>query len=446
MSKESRQDNQASLETSQGELNALIFTSKTDYEQLPYRRKTAIDTYLSRAVEHVPFYSMQKDKYTSIDCGNFYKLPLVFQDDLLKDPYLFVPKGSRPVQLTSSGGTYGKRKILFRTTEDMKKSAVTAASMFSFTGVNEGDIVAIMQPFDLWNIGHIGMQAFKRIGALSVPLGLSTKEDEILDILAFTKATVLYGTPSKVISLVTTSESKGLLSDLKISKVLCAGEPILEDHRQLIKKLWGAEIFGIYGSEETDGIGAECEVHNGYHVLDKNQLFEILDPETLLPAEKHEGVLAVTNVGYTGTILMRYLLGDRVQLDTDTCSCGEKSIRIRPRGRLEETIWLYAGTKVTVRSIEELMSNLIGRVPPYQIVVEQETHKDVLTIKINSESNIVLADKIIQEMRHVSQDMRECVDSGRVVVACELDPDPSIFESTIRGKVPKIIYKRKGDR
>lgn len=423
-----------------------IIYSVGSYETIDPEKAKFIDKYLSTSVAEVPYYLTHKDQYPGISHSNLYKYPLLFANDLLQDPYQFVSPNSPVTQMSSSGGTYGKRKLLFRTETDAAKSIDTAVSMFSLSGITKKDIVAIMQPFDLWNIGHLGMSAFKEIGALSIPLGLSIKEEDILDLLAFTKASVLYGTPSKIISLAMFGEQKQISNELNISKVLCAGEPITVEQREIIKKIWGAEIFGIYGSEETDGIGAECSSHSGYHLMDKNMIIEILNPETLVPAEKPEGVIAATKVGYNGTTLIRYLLGDKVQLDESPCECGVKSPRIKPRGRLEETIWLFAGTKVSLHSVDEMMSGVFGKLPIYQLKVEQQNNKDILVIRILGEESKGLREIFNREIRKISQDLTACLDSGRIEVQLSLCPELSIFESTVRGKLPKVIYKREGAR
>ncbi len=266
-----------------------LLTSEKDYKNLNLKTGKFLINYMKFAVDEVPFYSKFKDKLRDIDYKNFFEFPITYEHDLVNNSSSFVAKNSQLVQLASSGGTYGKRKLIFRTNNDIQKSVKTAVSMFLCGGINPKDKIAILQPFDLWNIGHIALLTFRKMGVLSIPIGLSMDNEAILDILAVTQCNIVYGTPSKIMTLAKLNKKVELT--LKINKVFCAGEPILDVHRENIKKIWNAEIYGIYGSEETDGIGVECDYHYGYHILDENLVIEILNPETLLPAEENKGAL-----------------------------------------------------------------------------------------------------------------------------------------------------------
>jgi len=418
----------------------ILLVSKNDYKNLDLKIGKLLGNYIKFAVDTVPFYSKFKNKLRDIDYKNFFEFPITYEHDLINDPFSFVAKNSRLVQLASSGGTYGKRKLIFRTNNDIQKSVKTAVSMFLCGGIKPKDKIAILQPFDLWNIGHIALLTFRRIGALSVPIGLSVDNEGVLNILATTKCNIIYGTPSKVTTIAELSKKLDLT--LEIDKVFCAGEPILQVHRENIKNIWNAEIYGIYGSEETDGIGAECDYHCGYHIFDESLLIEILNPETLLPAEDNKGALVVTKLGYSGTILMRYLLGDLVEITKEFCKCGRKELRIFPKGRIKEVIWLYDGRKISLQSIENALNIIFHEIPQHQIVVKNIPKGNILTLKILAQSDNLIKKKIKKIITKSSQDMEEGINKREVRLSIELTKDPSKFIYTERGKIPKIIYEK----
>lgn len=420
----------------------ILLVSKNDYKNLDLKVRKLLENYIKFAVAEVPFYSKFKEKLKDINYKNFFKFPITYEQDLINNPFSFVAKNNQVVQLASSGGTYGKRKLIFRTNNDIEKSVETAISMFRCGGLEPKDKIAILQPFDLWNIGHIALLTFRRIDALSVPIGLSVDNEGILNILATTKCNIIYGTPSKVTTIAELSKKLNLT--LKIDKVFCAGEPILQGHRECIKNIWNAEIYGIYGSEETDGIGAECDYHCGYHIFDETVLIEILNPETLLPAEENKGVLVVTKIGYSGTVLLRYLLGDLVEIVKETCKCGRKELRIFPRGRVKEVIWLYDGRKVSLQSIENALNMIFREVPQYQIIVKNTPRGSVLKLKILTKNdNLFKMDKNLKKIiTKSSQDIEEGFNKQEVKLSIKLLKDPSEFIYTERGKIPKIIYEK----
>lgn len=418
----------------------ILLNSKKSYKNLKLKLGQSLISYLKFAIDHTPFYSKFRNKLKSINYQNFFEFPLTHEQDLLNDPFSFIAKGSQIVQLASSGGTYGKRKLILRTNSDIQKSVKTAISMFLCGGINPKDRIGILQPFDLWNIGHIALLTFREIGALSIPIGLSVENETILDILATTQCNVLYGTPSKLITLAEMSKKKNI--SLKINRVFCAGEPILSSHREVIKTIWDAEIYGIYGSEETDGIGAECNFHFGYHVFDESLVIEILNPETLMPAESNTGALVITKIGYSGTVLIRYLLGDLVEMINIPCGCGRKEIKILPKGRIKEVIWLYDGRKISLHSIENSLNLVFHKIPQYQIIVKNTPNGSILTLKILIEDNNSLKKNIKKTIAKSSQDIEEGVNIKEIKLFIELIKDSSKFTYTERGKIPKIIYEK----
>ena len=418
----------------------ILLTSKKDYKNIKLKLGNNLVSYLKFAMHSVPFYFKFKNKLKNINYRNFFKFPITYDQDLLNNPFSLVAKNSQIVQLASSGGTYGKRKLIFRTNNDIKRSIETAISMFLCGGINPKDKIAILQPFDLWNIGHIALLTFREIGALSIPIGLSIDNETILDVLTMTQCNILYGTPSKITTLAELSKKRN--SSLKINKIFCAGEPILPSHREVIKNIWNAEIYGIYGSEETDGIGAECDFHFGYHIFDETLVIEILNPETLLPAENNKGALVVTKLGYSGTVLIRYLLGDLVEIINMPCKCGRKELRILPRGRIKEVIWLYDGRKISLQSIENSLNLVLHKIPQYQIAVKNTSKGSILTLKILAKSDNLLKKNIKKIMAKSSQDIGEGIDKGEIKLFIELSEDSSQFTHTERGKIPKIIYEK----
>jgi len=419
----------------------LILRNEEDYNNLPQKTKDELYGYLEFAVSNVPFYSKFKHNLgKSVNTKLFFNFPLTYDYDLINEPFAFLGKKSSIVQLSSSGGTYGKRKIIFRTNNDIKKSIDTTVKMFQCGGLNSNDKIAILQPFDLWNIGHLALRAFQKMGALSCPLGLSADSDSILDMLRDMQCNIIYSTPSKALSLANISEEKGINSHFSIDKVFCAGEPILDIHRETISRIWGADIYGIYGSEETDGIGAECKYHNGYHILNDFLVLEVLDPVSLMPANRNKGVLAITQVNYDGTVLIRYLLNDVVEIVDENCSCGRKTPRIKIIGRRKQILHLFDGRKVSLSSIEDALQRKFSKIPIYQVIIEHYENHDTLILNIKSDKDTQKAEEVKTAIVVCSQDIKEGYNKGEIKISVHIDKNINLI-STVRGKILNIVEK-----
>lgn len=418
-----------------------------DSEWLPLLR------HIEFAVGAVPFYR-QKLQKTNWRTTPFFDLPITTEQDLQSSPLAFVPDDSPVLGVTSSGGTTSEIKLIFRTALDLDRSVRATVQMFRRCGITARDRVMILQPFDMWNIGHIAMRALQAMNCLCVPTGLSGTDEICLRLLAAVGCNVLYCTPTHACRLASLLSSEG--SRTHVKSILCAGEPITPQQRETVRRAFGAEIYGIYGSEETDGIGTECNLHNGYHVADDDFVLEILNPATMRPAESGEGALAVTRCGTDGTTLVRYLLGDVVRCDTSRCECGESSLRMKVVGRIKETVWLYDGIRLPLAAVESALQRAVGHVPHHQIAVDTVEEIETVLISVDASSTGATAHELLRELSQSTPDLatafRTSIDAdadaascisidGRIRLMVSLG-DTESFHSTARGKVPRVVDRR----
>lgn len=273
----------------------IILKSKEDYSRIPSKKISEINSYIGGVVANTKFYS-EKLKNWHPNISKLYDAPITYDYELEAHPYSFIRRKENALQMSLSGGTTGKGKLIFRTANDLRKSIKTTIRIFKCCGITKLDNVIISQPFDLWDIGHLALKSLQEIGCLTCPGGLSMSKELVSRILPDSEFNVIYSTPSKVLLQGEYLKEKNLLKKVSLDKILCAGEPLTSVYRKKIYSFFKAEPIGIYGSEETDGIGAECNEREGYHLLNENVIFEILDPETLKPAEKNEGVLVPVNI------------------------------------------------------------------------------------------------------------------------------------------------------
>jgi len=119
-------------------------------------------------------------------------------------------------------------------------------------------------------------------------------------------------------------------------------------------------------------------------------------------------------------------------------------LRIFPRGRVKEVIWLYDGRKVSLQSIENALNMIFREVPQYQIIVKNTPRESVLKLKILTKNdNLFKMDKNLKKIiTKSSQDIEEGFNKQEVKLSIKLLKDPSEFIYTERDKIPKIIYEK----
>jgi len=414
----------------------IVIKDEKEYALAEPGAREKINKYISFARQKVPFYRETIAPGASFE--RYFEVPLTSEESLSKDPLSFVALSDRVVRATTSGGTSGRRKIIFRTKEDLERSLYTVTKIFRGLGVRAGDRIAILQPFDMWNTGHHAMAAFEKIGALSFPVGLSGTDEYVLWLLEKFKCDTVFSTPSRA-SLLASMGNK-----LKfIKRVICTGEPILEAHRKAVREAWDAEIFGTYGTEEFDGVAYECEAHQGYHIVDDDLIVEIADPDLRVPTGGKTGLLVMSKINRTGTVLLRYPVGDIAEVDEAPCRCGSGSPRIILLGRVSETLFLYNGLKITINAVEEAIKSALGTLPLYQLVVQGEKDKESLVLVVQHAPSEETRGRILRSILSSLPDLEEAYTMDKSVdLRVILDSSFSSFFITRRGKLPRVVDRR----
>ncbi|MGH7271864.1 MAG: phenylacetate--CoA ligase family protein [Polyangiaceae bacterium] len=124
--------------------------------------------------------------------------------------------------------------------------------------------------------------------------------------------------------------------------VLCGAEAVLAADRAVLSRVFGPEVFETYGSRETMLIAAECEAHEGMHLMEENLLVEVARRGAPIPTgdEEAQGDVLVTDLHNFGMPLIRYENGDVAgAIHERRCRCGRGLRRLkRVDGRRAETL------------------------------------------------------------------------------------------------------------
>ncbi len=105
--------------------------------------------------------------------------------------------------------------------------------------------------------------------------------------------------------------------------VVTAAEMLSERQRALIEKSFRAPVFHTYGCREFMLIGAECEVHRGYHTSADQLVVEVIDANRR-PLDQGVGDVLITDLHNYGMPFVRYVNGDLAAAGQTgiRCQCG----------------------------------------------------------------------------------------------------------------------------
>ena len=266
--------------------------------------------------------------------------------------------------------------------ETVHRQAGTTAADRIFFAFSFGPFLGFWTAFE--SAQRLGCLVFAGGGMTSV-----ARLHAILDL----RATILCCTPTYAIHLAEVAEKEGL--DLRRSQVKTlsvAGEPggSIPATRARLEELWpGARVYDHHGMTEVGPVSYECPARPGVlHVISRAFLAEVVDPVTGQPvSEGARGELILTNLGRTGSPLLRYRTGDLVQLSTlnsqlSTCPCGSADLALEGGilGRVDDMI-VVRGVNVYPSAVEEIIRR-VGSIAEFQVRVSQRQALAELTVTI----------------------------------------------------------------
>lgn len=217
-----------------------------------------------------------------------------------------------------SGGSTGKPVFYPRTFEDVTWGLESWARNFACTGIKPGDLCHISFPIGIHPAGQIWARSahLAGIGMNWVGAGNAVPSAAQLELIATLKPTVLVSMPSFALHMANLADATGIdLTASSVRTIVTSAETLSEAKREKLQRMWGAEVYDVFGMSEAGLMGAEGPAHDGIHIWSDLFLCEVVDPETGRPVPEGEvGTFCVTPL-FTGnaTPFLRWNSGDQVR-------------------------------------------------------------------------------------------------------------------------------------
>ncbi len=252
----------------------------------------------------------------------------------------------------------------------------------------------------------IAFEAATSLGNLSLAAGGMTTTAR-LRYLIDNGVTFVCCTPTYALRMAEVADSEGIdLADTQVRALIVAGEPggSIEATRARIEDAWGARVFDHCGMTEIGAWGFECaEVLSGMHVIESEFIAEVIDPKTAEPVpDGQPGELVLTNLGRTGSPLIRYRTGDQVRMTRGRCRCGRWFARVDGGilGRVDDMM-VIRGNNVFPSAVEGVVRSF-AEVSEFRLYAEQTESVNDLRIEIEPFSDAKtagLAKRLVDEIR-----------------------------------------------
>jgi len=353
---------------------------------------------LDRAYRNVPCYQ-NKFHQTGISpdtvksLNDLSQLPFTTKEDLrLNYPYgMFAVPMREVVRIHSSSGTTGKPTVVGYTRHDLNTWAELVARFMTAAGVTQDDIVHIAFGYGLFT-GAFGLHyGAERIGASVIPMSSGNTDKQIM-IMQDYRSSAMVCTPSYALTIADRLEKLGVdPATLTLKFGLFGAEPWSEEMRREIERRLGILATDNYGLSEVmgPGIAGECLHRCGMHIFEDHFIAEIIDPETgeVLP-EGSVGELVLTSITKEAFPMIRYRTRDITRLDYSPCECGRTHVRMQKTMGRSDDMLIIKGVNVFPTQIEEVLFQVEGCEPHYQLVIEREGTMDTLEVQVEVNEKI----------------------------------------------------------
>jgi len=390
--------------------------SRDELAQLQLERLQAT---LNRVYRNVSFYRKKFDGIgfepeNLVELDDLEKLPFTCSMDL-SDAYpydLFAVPLREVVRVHSSSGTT-KPVVVGYTRQDLKYWSQLVARILTAGGVTADDVVQVTLNYGLLTGGlglHYGAEL---IGASVLPTSVGRTERQVT-IMHDYRTSALVATPSYALVIADRMEKMGIDAKmLTLRFAMLAGEPWTEEMRQEIEDRLYVKATDNYGLSEImgPGVAGECLYQAGMHLNEDHFIVEVVDPSTGKRLEHGEvGELIISTITKEAFPLIRFRTGDLCSLEFELCQCGRTLARMsRVLGRTDQVI-IVKGINIIPSRIGDILEEIQGARPPYQLVVDRDNHLDRLTVLVEVSEDLFF-DKM-REQRSLVDSMREKVAGG----------------------------------
>ena len=421
--------------------------SRDVLEQLQLQR---LQQTVERVQQSVPCY---QDKFTraglnaaditSLD--DLQRLPFTTKEDLRRNyPYgMFAVPMRDVVRIHSSSGTTGKPTVVGYTRNDIRMWTQMVARFMTAAGVDANDIVHIAFGYGLFT-GAFGLHyGSEEIGASVIPISSGNTDKQIM-IMQDYRSTALVCTPSYALTIADRMEQKGIRRDsLALKWGLFGGEPWSDEMRREIEERLGLLATDNYGLSEVmgPGVAGECQQQQGMHIFEDHFIPEIIDPDTeeVLPRGA-TGELVLTSISKEAFPIIRYRTRDITRLDYSPCECGRTHVRMgKTMGRSDDML-IIKGVNVFPTQIEEVLFQMEGCQPHYQLIVDRVGSLDTLEIQVEVNESIFF-DEMRKQREFVDKLQKQILSVLGVGAKVKLVEPASMTRH--EGKAQRIVDRRK---
>ena len=325
--------------------------------------------------------------------------------------------GDEPIHEVRTSGTSGFQVAVRNTVTERRFRQALAYRPFLFYPLTNGSHDAVRQvifvdgteidaadkpqwPFEFGDITYLTWHA-----------GIAADAEQILALLQAVKPQVVRGLASGIVRFA--EQVNKALDELGVQVVSPSGEQLLPAWRALLTQVFCAPVLDRYGATETGSIAWQCPYCNDYHA----------NSDEIILESGPAGLLA-TPLFIESQPLLRYQLGDKVELHNDAHDCRIRLPKLTVLDARRDD-WLIdgAGRKVSPLSFQ------FERVEGLQAWRIHQLRSGVLRLYFDTQS--------AEPSAHIQQQLAEHLQA--IVPDRRYELMPGIWQLKQAGKFKRVV-------
>ena len=329
-----------------------------------------------------------KNIFDKIECPedlkNIEKLPIIHKETLRNNLSTIYTIEKSKGMISKTGGTTGKSLEVLYVHDDVQDRFALLDSFRSSFGYKLGKKTAWFSGKNLLNPKDIRKNRFWKTDYLHKVRYYSTFHIHgkylkyyIQDLIKY-KPEFMVGFPSTMYEIAKYGMAHNIVFPSNIVKAIFpTAETITDDIRYVLESYFKTNLYNQYASSEGAPFILECK-NKKLHLELQSGVFEVLDDGNN-PSMK--GRLVITAFNTHGTPLIRYDIGDQIELDKGLCSCGNNNPLVKQiMGRVSDYIYSEEIGKINLGNISNCLKGVNGIIK-FQIIQDEISHLLILLIK-----------------------------------------------------------------
>lgn len=354
----------------------LLRRESLELKELLEIQKEKYDQFILYVLENSPFY---KKIYTE----NKNEFPIVTKEQIRRNINNIYTINKNNGIISKTGGTTGKSLEVVFTHNDMQERFAMLDNFRSKYGYELGKKTAWFSGKALLTNRDIKQNRFWKTDVFYNVRYYSTfhiKEDYLkfyIQNLIKYKPQYLVGFPSSILEVAKYGIKHNYNFPTNIVKAIFpTAETITDEMRKTIEFFFKTNIYNQYASSEGAPFIFECKNHK-LHLELQSGLFEVLD-DFNVPTNK--GKLVITSFTTHATPLLRYDIGDMVELSDEVCTCGNNNPIVKEiLGRIDDYIYSPDNGKINLGNVSNTLKGTKGIIK-FQVIQNEVNSIEILIV------------------------------------------------------------------